>query len=96
MAMLELLSVRDKLPRRSSRRVVLRVREGLRDKPPEEGARSLPTNRYSELDRFQPEQNGQKSHLISHPEIPRRLVQLERLVEGVHERERWYQRWRQG
>ncbi len=56
------------------------------------GARSLPTSLYSELGRFQPEQYGQKSHLISHPERPSLPGQLARLVEGLHERERWYHR----
>lgn len=56
MVMLVLLSLLDKLPRRVSRRVVVRVSDGVRESPPTAGARSLPTSRYSEVERFHPEQ----------------------------------------
>lgn len=56
MVMLVLLSLRERLPRRCSRRVVVRVREGVRASPPTAGERSLPTSRYSDVERFQPEQ----------------------------------------
>lgn len=94
--MLELLSVLAKEPLRDSRRVALREREGVRERPPTEGLRSLPTSRYSELARFQPLQKGQKSHLISQPEIPSLVGQLDRLVDGLQDLTRWYQRCRQG
>jgi len=96
MVTLVLLSVRARLPRRDSRRVIERARLGVRERPPMEGERSLPTRRYSELVRFQLEQKGQKSHLISQPERASLAPQLERLAEGVQGRMRWYHRWRQG
>ena len=56
--MLVLLSVRARLPRRDSRRVVERVSEseGVRESPPTEGVVSLPRRRYSVLETFHPEQ----------------------------------------
>jgi hypothetical protein len=88
MVMLVLLSLLDRLPRRCSRRVVVRVREGVRDKPPTAGALSLPTRRYSESGRFHPEQKGQNSHLISHPARPSFLPQFARLEDGLQALER--------
>jgi len=97
--MLVLESVRARLPRRESIRFSLRVldseRLGVRERPPIEGVRSLPTSRYSASDRFQPLQYGQKSHLISQPERHSFWPQLERCADGWQGRTMWYQRWRQ-
>lgn len=94
--MLVLLSLLDRLPRRDSRRAVESVMDGVRESPPTAGVLSLPTSRYSDVERFHPEQKGQNSHLISHPVRPSLDPQLARFVEGEQDLVRWYHRWRQG
>jgi len=56
----------------------------------------VPSRAYSPAGGAQPLQKGQKEHFISHPSRASLWVQVERFVEGLQGRRRWYQRWWQG
>jgi hypothetical protein len=94
-----LLSDCARLPRRESRRAAatLVVRLGVRESG-ELNEELLecgcpPSIINSPPSRGQPAQNGQKSHLISHPSRASLLGQFWRDAPGTHGRTRWYHLW---